>query len=86
MQEKMEENAERNKDNDLRSRVLKRATLMFGEKDTPDKKSWVDDEFNKRREKRIAKQKKDDYERQSKGYTDDDNFIESHSEIKNPML
>lgn len=79
-----EENAERNKDNDLRSRVLKRATLMFGEKDTPDKKSWVDDEFNKRREKRIAKQKKDDYERQSKGYTDDDNFDRKSFRDKEP--
>lgn len=79
-----EENAERNKDNDLRSRVLKRATLMFGEKDTPDKKSWVDDEFNKRREKRIAKQKKDDFERQSKGYTDDDSFDRKSFRDKEP--
>lgn len=65
-----EDNAERNKDNDLRSRVLKRATLMFGEIDTPQKKAWADDEFNKRRNKRIAKIKKDDNER-SKGFLDD---------------
>lgn len=79
-----EENAERNKDNDLRSRVLKRATLMFGEKDTPEKKSWVDDEFNKRREKRIAKQKKDDYERQNNGYTDEDNLDRKSFRDKEP--
>lgn len=55
-----EENAERNKDNDLRSRVLKRASSTFGEKDSPEKRTWVEEEFNRRREKRIAKQKKDD--------------------------
>jgi len=81
-----EENAERNKDNDLRSRVLKRATLMFGEKDTPEKKSWVDDEFNKRREKRIAKQKKDDYERQNKGYADEDNLDRKSFRDKEPNI
>ncbi|KAK6458948.1 uncharacterized protein RJT20DRAFT_10584 [Scheffersomyces xylosifermentans] len=55
-----EENAERNKDNDLRSRVLKRAAAMFGEKDTPEKKAWADEEFNRRREKRISKKRKND--------------------------
>lgn len=65
-----EENAERNKDNDLRSRVLKRATLMFGEEETPHKKAWADDEFNKRKSKRIAKVRRDDSER-SKGFLED---------------
>lgn len=87
-----EENAERNKDNDLRSRVLKRATLMFGEKDTQEKKAWVDDEFNKRREKRIAKQKKDEYDRQTKGFDDENldrksfNSRESNALVHDPNL
>lgn len=58
-----EENAERNKDNDLRSRVIKRANNMFGEESTPEKRAWIEEEFNKRREKRLAKQKKGDLER-----------------------
>lgn len=55
-----EENAERNKDNDLRSRVIKRANNMFGDESTPEKKAWVEEEFTKRREKRLAKQKKEE--------------------------
>ncbi|CAH2353725.1 hypothetical protein CLIB1423_12S01552 [[Candida] railenensis] len=74
-----EENAERNKDNDLRSRVLKRASAMFGDLDSFEKKSWVDDEFNKRREKRIAKQKKEDQERRSKNEYFGDPGVENGS-------
>lgn len=62
-----EENAERNKDNDLRSRVLKRAANMFGDGESASKKAWVDEEFNRRREKRIAKQKKEDQEKAKAG-------------------
>lgn len=58
-----EENAERNKDNDLRSRVIKRANNMFGEAATPEKKAWVEEEFNRRREKRLAKKKKEEIEK-----------------------
>ncbi|ODV79924.1 uncharacterized protein CANTADRAFT_5616 [Suhomyces tanzawaensis NRRL Y-17324] len=53
-----EENSERNKDNDLRSRVWRRAAILFGEKDTPEKKEWADKEFEKRRDKRIARREK----------------------------
>lgn len=59
-----EENAERNKDNDLRFRVLKRAGMIFGEDPTPEKKAWIEEEFERRREKRIAKQRKEEQERQ----------------------
>lgn len=55
-----EENAERNKDNDLRSRVLKRANHMFGEELSAAKLAWMEDEFNKRKNKRLAKQKSDE--------------------------
>lgn len=58
-----EENAERNKDNDLRSRVIKRANNMFGDAATPEKKAWVEEEFNRRREKRLAKKKKEEIEK-----------------------
>ncbi|CAK7897670.1 hypothetical protein CAAN1_04S00980 [[Candida] anglica] len=92
-----EENAERNKDNDLRSRVLKRAIAMFGEADTPDKKAWVDEEFTRRREKRLAKQKKDDDEKRNKNeyfdstldkekensLTHDPNFVKSVTDTFN---
>lgn len=54
-----EGNIERNKDNDLRSRVIKRANVMFGEENTPEKKTWIEEEFHARREKRLAKQKKE---------------------------
>lgn len=53
-----EENAERNKDNDLRSRVWKKASILFGDEDSPKKKEWIETEFNKRREKRIARKGK----------------------------
>lgn len=58
-----EENAERNKDNDLRSRVIKRAATMFGEKDSPEKRAWTEEEFSRRRDRRIAKQRKDEQEK-----------------------
>lgn len=54
-----EGNIERNKDNDLRSRVIKRANVMFGEENTSEKKAWIEEEFHVRREKRLAKQKKE---------------------------
>lgn len=55
-----EENAERNKDNDLRSRVIKRANIMFGEIQLPEKRAWIEEEFNRRREKRISRQKQEE--------------------------
>lgn len=55
-----EENAERNRDNDLRLRVLKRAQLMFGDEDTPEKRAWADEEFDRRKVKRLAKQQKEE--------------------------
>lgn len=54
-----EDNIERNKDNDLRSRVIKRAASIFGESNGLEKKAWIEEEFNKRREKRLAKIKKE---------------------------
>ncbi|ANB11009.1 hypothetical protein AWJ20_3803 [Sugiyamaella lignohabitans] len=46
----------RNKDNDLRARLHRRATNMFGPEDSPEKKSWFDKEFQKRREKRMLRE------------------------------
>lgn len=65
-----EGNAERNKDNDLRSRVLKKANSVFGDASSPEKSAWMEEEFNKRREKRMAKLKKEDEEKVSMGSGD----------------
>lgn len=53
-----EENSERNKDNDLRARVLKKAASKFGDDSSPEKSSWIDEEFGKRKEKRLLREKK----------------------------
>lgn len=55
-----EDNVERNKDNDLRGRVIRRAMHIFGEGDSEEKKAWIEEEFVKRRDKRLAKQKKEE--------------------------
>ncbi|ODQ82228.1 hypothetical protein BABINDRAFT_5227 [Babjeviella inositovora NRRL Y-12698] len=55
-----EGNQDRNKDNDLRVRVQKRAMVMFGKEDSDKKKAWVEAEFSKRREKRMSRLKRDD--------------------------
>lgn len=62
-----EENAERNKDNDLRSRVIKRANIMFGDVQLPEKRAWIEEEFNRRREKRISRQKQEETKLESTG-------------------
>ncbi|KAJ8653202.1 hypothetical protein O0I10_011149 [Lichtheimia ornata] len=51
-------NEERNKDNDLRCRVNKRATKLYGTADTPEKKAWAQEEFEKRRQKRMEKERR----------------------------
>lgn len=51
-------NEERNKDNDLRCRVNKRATKLYGTADTPEKRAWAQEEFEKRRQKRMEKERR----------------------------
>ncbi|KAI8370649.1 uncharacterized protein BYT42DRAFT_97014 [Radiomyces spectabilis] len=53
-----EQNEERNKDNDLRCRVNKRAQKLFGVEDSEHKKRWIEEEFIKRRQKRIDKERR----------------------------
>ncbi|KAI9304528.1 hypothetical protein BJ944DRAFT_231219 [Cunninghamella echinulata] len=53
-------NEERNKDNDLRCRVNKRANKLFGIEDSENKRQWVEEEFTKRREKRQEKERRKD--------------------------
>lgn len=55
-----EENAERNKDNDLRARVSKRANAMFGDESSPEKNAWIEEEYKTRRERRLAKRRSED--------------------------
>ncbi|TGZ83853.1 hypothetical protein EX30DRAFT_93288 [Ascodesmis nigricans] len=50
-----ETNTDRNKDNDLRCRVVKRANRMFVDKPPELKQAWINQEFARRREKRIHK-------------------------------
>ena len=52
-----QQNEDRNKDNDLRCRVNKRASKMFGRDDTMEKQRWTDEEFAKRRSKRKDKER-----------------------------
>ncbi|KAI8087886.1 uncharacterized protein B0P05DRAFT_584589 [Gilbertella persicaria] len=51
-------NEERNKDNDLRCRVNKRATKLYGPSDSPAKQKWINEEFEKRRQKRMEKERR----------------------------
>ncbi|MCJ1419033.1 hypothetical protein MMC32_005384 [Xylographa parallela] len=52
-----ETNAERNKDNDLKCRINKRAKAKFGIASSTEKTVYVEIEFNKRRNKREKKQR-----------------------------
>ncbi|KAI9682111.1 MAG: hypothetical protein M1817_000165 [Caeruleum heppii] len=52
-----ESNAERNKDNDLRCRINKRAKVIWGSTQSPQRTAWMEQEFNKRRAKRETKEK-----------------------------
>ncbi|KAI7862277.1 hypothetical protein BDF14DRAFT_1857593 [Spinellus fusiger] len=51
-------NEERNKDNDLRCRVNKRANKLFGKNDIEPKQRWVEEEFLKRQAKRKEKERR----------------------------
>lgn len=63
-----EKNNARNKDNDLRFRVHKRANYIFGVEETPEKQKWVEDEFTKRKSKRIERLKKANMDDNAIGY------------------
>ncbi|MCJ1404654.1 hypothetical protein MMC11_007880 [Xylographa trunciseda] len=52
-----ETNAERNKDNDLKCRINKRAKAKFGVVSSVEKTAYIETEFNKRRNKRENKQR-----------------------------
>lgn len=80
-----EDNSERNKDNDLRSRVLKRANMMFGSESSIEKSNWMEEEFQKRKEKRIARQQKDE-EGQFKGEFTNVNISNNSTFINDKVL
>ncbi|KAK9481384.1 hypothetical protein V1514DRAFT_323666 [Lipomyces japonicus] len=48
-------NEERNKDNDLRGRVMRRADIIFGKENLQQKMQWIDQEFSRRRQKRLKR-------------------------------
>ncbi|KAJ2442188.1 hypothetical protein GGF42_007041, partial [Coemansia sp. RSA 2424] len=51
-----EMNDERNKDNDLRCRVNKRANQLYGAHPSADKERWVGEEFERRQQRRRHKE------------------------------
>ncbi|KAI9287899.1 hypothetical protein BC943DRAFT_317344 [Umbelopsis sp. AD052] len=53
-----EQNEDRNKDNDLRCRVNKRANRLFGKADSANKLEWIQEEFSKRQRKRQEKERR----------------------------
>ncbi|RUS13772.1 hypothetical protein BC937DRAFT_94811, partial [Endogone sp. FLAS-F59071] len=53
-----EQNEDRNKDNDLRCRVNKRANKLFGKGDSDHKHRWIEEEFGKRQMKRKEKERR----------------------------
>ncbi|KAK9761561.1 hypothetical protein K7432_013448 [Basidiobolus ranarum] len=53
-----QQNEERNKDNDLRCRVNKRANKLFGPGPSDHKTRWVEEEFKKRQQKRKEKERR----------------------------
>lgn len=55
-----EENAERNRDIELRTRVLKKALAEFGEEDTSSKLEWIESEIKRRKARRHARSQADD--------------------------
>lgn len=55
-----EENAERNRDIELRTRVTKKALVDFGVDDTPEKLSWIESEISKRKSRRQARSQAED--------------------------
>lgn len=50
----------RNKDNDLRARLHRRALMMFGAQDSVEKQQWLEAEFFKRKERRMKREGKID--------------------------
>ncbi|KAG1569503.1 hypothetical protein G6F50_006313 [Rhizopus delemar] len=53
-----QQNEERNKDNDLRCRVNKRAHKLFGKEDNEHKRAWIEEEFKRRQQKRKEKERR----------------------------
>ncbi|KAJ1663272.1 hypothetical protein IW140_005369 [Coemansia sp. RSA 1813] len=51
-----EVNEERNKDNDLRCRVNKRANQLYGAQPSEDKEKWIGEEFVRRQQRRRGKE------------------------------
>ncbi|KAJ2155855.1 hypothetical protein GGF46_005553 [Coemansia sp. RSA 552] len=49
-------NEERNKDNDLRCRVNKRANQLYGARASPAKDKWIGEEFERRQQRRKVKE------------------------------
>ncbi|KAF3909696.1 hypothetical protein AA313_de0208682 [Arthrobotrys entomopaga] len=82
-----EENSDRNKDNDLRGRVSRRATKLFGAENTLKKRLWMEDEFNRRKSKREFKtQLKKNETPGSSCWNANDDFSDNPSQVMADVL
>ncbi|KAK6538599.1 hypothetical protein TWF694_010177 [Orbilia ellipsospora] len=82
-----EENSDRNKDNDLRGRVSRRATKLFGAENTVKKRLWMEDEFNRRKSKREFKtQLKKNETPGSSCWNANDDFSDNPSQVMADVL
>ncbi|EPS42153.1 hypothetical protein H072_3897 [Dactylellina haptotyla CBS 200.50] len=82
-----EENSDRNKDNDLRGRVSRRANKLFGAENSEQKRAWMEDEFNRRKVKREFKtQLKKNETPGSSCWNANDDFSDNPSQVMADVL
>ncbi|KAK6347302.1 hypothetical protein TWF696_007374 [Orbilia brochopaga] len=82
-----EENSDRNKDNDLRGRVSRRANKLFGAENSDKKRLWMESEFNRRKTKREFKtQLKKNETPGSSCWNANDDFTDNPSQVMAGVL
>ncbi|KAJ2741466.1 hypothetical protein GGI20_005173, partial [Coemansia sp. BCRC 34301] len=74
-----EMNDERNKDNDLRCRVNKRANQLYGAHASADKERWVGEEFERRQQRRRIKETRKRPQEEGEGLADVMPMLLTHS-------
>ncbi|PVU99275.1 hypothetical protein BB559_000858 [Furculomyces boomerangus] len=73
-------NQEKNKNNDLRCRVKKRANKLFGIENSTEKELWINTEIEKRKKKRIEKEKKMIESKNSKSVSNNQTYTHNKSD------
>ncbi|KAJ1669392.1 hypothetical protein GGF38_002291, partial [Coemansia sp. RSA 25] len=77
-----EMNDERNKDNDLRCRVNKRANQLYGAHPSADKERWVGEEFERRQQRRRHKETR----KRSQEAEEEEEGVEEVEDVVMPLL